>query len=269
MDRAVAMERLGTSSHASRVERIRIQVKDGSLRTFELSEPQSVIYEQEPARMVLARDVTEREALREQLLLADRMSQLGFLAAGVAHEINNPLAYALAAMDRAKEELDAGRIEGAQSSLVIAREGAERVRAITNDLRLFTRGGEPRAEAIDLAGVIRATADLAAANIRTLGRLVLDLRRNPPGARGHRAARTGAHEPALERDRRRRRRRPCDQPDCPARLHRSRGARRGRGRGQRARHPPGGSLADSSSPSSRRRGPARGAASGSPSVIES
>ena len=179
MDRAAAMERLGSSSNASRVERIRVQVKDGSLRTFELSDSQSVIYEQEPARMVLARDVTEREALREQLLLADRMSQLGFLAAGVAHEINNPLAYALAAMDRAKEELGAGSIEGAQSSLLIAREGAERVRAITNDLRLFTRGGEPRAEAIDLAGVIRATAELAAANIRTLGRLALDLRPIP------------------------------------------------------------------------------------------
>ncbi len=158
---------------------MRVQVRDSSLRTFELSAPQSVIYEQQPAQMLVARDVTERDALREQLVLADRMSQLGFLAAGVAHEINNPLAYALAAMERATEDIAAGRFDAAESAIAIAREGGERVRAITNDLRLFTRGGEPRAEVIDLAHVLRATADLAAANIRTRGRLVLDLRPTP------------------------------------------------------------------------------------------
>ncbi len=174
-DKESAASRLATPIAAARAGTFRLRVTDGSYRTFEIGEPQEVIYDEAPARMAHCRDVTERDALREQLVLADRMSQLGFLAAGVAHEINNPLAYALAALDLASRNLRAGRLETAAESLAIAREGAERVRGITNDLRMFTRGGEQRAEPVDLARVIRATADLAAANVRTRGRLVLDM----------------------------------------------------------------------------------------------
>jgi len=85
----------------ARAQTFRLRAMDGSSRTFELSEPQGVSFEEVAARMVVARDVTERNALREQLVLADRMSQLGFLAAGVAHEINNPLAYTIGALNRA------------------------------------------------------------------------------------------------------------------------------------------------------------------------
>jgi PAS domain S-box-containing protein len=178
-DRAAAAVRVGAPIATLKSETLRIQATDGSFRTFELSEPQDVIFEEIPARMELARDVTERNALREQLVLADRMSQLGFLAAGVAHEINNPLAYALAALDRARSDMVAGHLDAAVASLVLAREGGERVRGITNDLRMFARGGDHQAEAVDLVNVLRATADLAAANIRTRGRLILQLGPTP------------------------------------------------------------------------------------------
>ena len=179
-DRDAAAARLAASISDTKAETVRVKDADGSLRTFELSEPQSVIFEGVPARMALGRDVTERDALEEQLVLTDRMSQLGFLAAGVAHEINNPLAYAIAALDRLGDALGVGQLDAAAESLAIAREGAERVRGITSDLRMFTRGREHRPEPVDLMEVLRATTDLAAANIRTRGRLVLDLRPTPP-----------------------------------------------------------------------------------------
>jgi two-component system cell cycle sensor histidine kinase/response regulator CckA len=171
--------RLEEDSVAGRPETLRFRVSDGTFRSFEVSEPQSVIFEEAPARMTLARDVTERDALREQLVLADRMSQLGLMAAGVAHEINNPLAYALAALDRAKRDLGLGRFESAAEALSIARGGAERVRGITNDLRIFARGGDPRPEVADVAEVLRATADLAGPRIRSIAHLALDLRPTP------------------------------------------------------------------------------------------
>jgi two-component system cell cycle sensor histidine kinase/response regulator CckA len=178
-EKDTAAARLATPIHATTTQTFCVRVTDGSLRTLELSESQPVNFEETPARMVTARDVTERDALREQLVLADRMSQLGFLAAGVAHEINNPLAYAMLALDSARRQIAAGDGDAAQKSLGIAREGAERVRGITSDLRMFTRGAKEHAEPVDLSEVLRATADLALANIRTRGRLVMDVRPTP------------------------------------------------------------------------------------------
>src|SRR4051812_10564540 len=48
-----------------------------------------------PAVLAFARDVTERKAMQARLAQADRLAALGMLSAGVAHEINNPLAYVL------------------------------------------------------------------------------------------------------------------------------------------------------------------------------
>ena len=79
----------------------------------------------------------------------------------------------IAALDRAAQDLAAERLDAARESLAIAREGAERVRGITNDLRLFARGGEQRPEVVDLAEILRATTELAAAE-HTRGRAPCD-----------------------------------------------------------------------------------------------
>ena len=67
--------------------------------------PRSCIFDGQPARLVVGRDVTERVRLRQQLLIADRMASIGMLAAGVAHEVNNPLAYVLNNIEIAIKEL--------------------------------------------------------------------------------------------------------------------------------------------------------------------
>src|SRR5215475_8984291 len=53
------------------------------------------------------RDVTERKRMRAKLLVSDRMASLGTLAAGIAHEINNPLAYVTGNLEAAAESLKA------------------------------------------------------------------------------------------------------------------------------------------------------------------
>jgi PAS domain S-box-containing protein len=170
-ERDAASRRLAASVGDALAGTYRVRATDGSFRTFEVSKPQVVTFEGAPARVSVARDVTERDALRQQLVLADRMTQLGFLAAGVAHEINNPLAYALTALEIASRDLAAGRADSVVEALSLAREGAERVRAITRDLHLFSRGGEERREGVDVGRVLRATVGLAAANVRAHGRL--------------------------------------------------------------------------------------------------
>jgi PAS domain S-box-containing protein len=60
----------------------------------------------EPGVIAFARDVTERKAIQKRLVESDRLAALGTLAAGVAHEINNPLTYAQLSAQRISRMLD-------------------------------------------------------------------------------------------------------------------------------------------------------------------
>ena len=51
------------------------------------------------------RDLTDRKRMENQLIFAGRMAAVGTLAAGVAHEINNPLAYIVANIDFARHQI--------------------------------------------------------------------------------------------------------------------------------------------------------------------
>lgn len=127
-----------------------------------------------PSRVIGAMmDITERRAMEARLLLSDRMSALGTLAAGVAHEINNPLSYVIANLGIVTEgikQLDGGA--AFVSALEEAREGALRVHRIVADLTIFARAGEERKIPCDLARVLDAALHLAEHEIRRRARLV-------------------------------------------------------------------------------------------------
>jgi PAS domain S-box-containing protein len=125
----------------------------------------------------IAEDVTEQEALKRRLQLSDRMSSFGMVAAGVAHEINNPLAAAMANVDFAMEELT--EADGLQASHAIeplkdAREALGRVARIVRDLKLFSRSDEVTLKAASLRQVIEPALNMAWNEIRHRARLVKD-----------------------------------------------------------------------------------------------
>ena len=100
-------------------------------------------------RFVLLRDVTSKRRLEDQLLLADRLSTMGTMAASVAHEINNPLGYLMANLEFIREVWNEHReAVGAEDGVEVdaalqeAREGAERVATIVKDLNRFSREEE-------------------------------------------------------------------------------------------------------------------------------
>jgi two-component system, NtrC family, sensor kinase len=100
-----------------------------------------------PALVSVIRDLTERKRLETQLRLADRMASMGTLAAGVAHEINNPLAYISSNLSFLSEQLSRTELSPealTELSEVVAetQEGAGRVRSIVQDLKTFARPDE-------------------------------------------------------------------------------------------------------------------------------
>jgi PAS domain S-box-containing protein len=124
-------------------------------------------------------DMSEREEMRARLALADRMASVGTLAAGVAHEINNPLAYVIANLDYARQEIEdavASQLrldsEEVPRALREAREGAERVRLIVKDLKTFSRPDDARLERVDLRRAIDSAVTLAWNELRHRARLV-------------------------------------------------------------------------------------------------
>jgi PAS domain S-box-containing protein len=116
--------------------------------------------------LMVARDVTERNRLRAQLLVSDRLASLGTLAAGVAHEINNPLTYALANLERLAATADPqGGNDSSRALAQEALEGAQRIRSIVTDMTSFTREDD-RAQAADVNLAVTRALKMTANEIR-------------------------------------------------------------------------------------------------------
>jgi PAS domain S-box-containing protein len=177
----------------------RMRRKDGSYVHVEIvSMP--IEYDGGPAVLAFARDLTERKMMQARLLLADRMVSVGTLAAGVAHEINNPLSYLMANLDMVLSRRLPVLAEGVRDAeqrlglvgelseqivlvtemLGIAREGADRVRNIVRDLKAFARGDDDRRGPVDVRRVLDAAINMAWNEIRHRAGLIKEYRSVPP-----------------------------------------------------------------------------------------
>jgi signal transduction histidine kinase len=118
---------------------------------------------------MIATDVSERRRLEAQLRAADRMVALGTLAAGLAHEINNPLAYVLLNLERVARELgpDRGDVHaGLGAHVASALDGAERIRRIVADLQTFSRADDHTLDAVDVRAVLDAACNIAMGHLQ-------------------------------------------------------------------------------------------------------
>lgn len=118
-------------------------------------------------------DVSGQQQLQARLALTERLASVGTLAAGVAHEINNPLAWISSNLQYALEELTQLRattslplLDEVNEALKDARVGAERVTTIVRDLKLFARAQDDSAGLVDVRRVLESSITMARNEIR-------------------------------------------------------------------------------------------------------
>jgi PAS domain S-box-containing protein len=158
---------------------VRLLRRDGSVVVLEM-QGMVVDFDGKPATLAIGTDVTERRDLFERMALADRMLTVGTLAAGVAHEINNPLAYTAANLEVLTSEV-ASLLANVPTRLpprdVLglisdAREGVARVSAIVRDLRALARPDDDSRGAVDVTAVLASSIKMAHNEIRHRARVI-------------------------------------------------------------------------------------------------
>jgi PAS domain S-box-containing protein len=132
--------------------------------------------------VLILRDISDRKHAEAQLIVSDRMASVGLLAAGVAHEINNPLSAVLANLDLGLRALESAEKphELPIAELRDARTGAERVQNIVRDLKIFSRTQDDTRGAVDVEYVLESSLRLVSNELRHRARIRRRYGRVPP-----------------------------------------------------------------------------------------
>ncbi|MEW5854662.1 MAG: PAS domain S-box protein [Myxococcota bacterium] len=177
--------------------------RDGSVGFLDITAI-PVTFDGLPSVVGLLLETTARKQLAAQLMQVDRMVSVGTLAAGVGHEVNNPLTYVDANLDYASRSaqevadlllaqvgnvspaaataLDTARerLRELGEALGDARDGAGRVRNIVRDLKTFSRADEDTAGRVRVERVLESAINMAGNVIRQRARLVKEVGATPP-----------------------------------------------------------------------------------------
>jgi PAS domain S-box-containing protein len=112
-------------------------------------------------------DISEKRLLESQLIHSSKLASLGVLAAGVGHEINNPLAIIASSIDRlATLEPNNANVQADAKKIM---EAVGRISEIVVGLRQFSRSESSYVEPIEIVGVIKETLSLMGEIIENQG----------------------------------------------------------------------------------------------------
>lgn len=107
--------------------------------------------------IVIAKDITERKHMDEQLILTDRLASIGQLASGIAHELNNPLTGVIGLSELVMEK---DIPEDIKEDLEIIRKEAQRTAGIVKGLLAFARKQGTEKSSVDINGIIQGVLQL-------------------------------------------------------------------------------------------------------------
>jgi PAS domain S-box-containing protein len=177
--KAILQGRSATSAtHAALVDKEGREISIDS-RTAPIIDAKGILL----GAVVVFRDITERKRNERRMMLADRLASVGAMAAGVAHEVNNPLTYLIGNLGFGIDELKfirneiarlgaaepsprqnglIGRLDAAMEALTESREGAQRVQRVMQDLSTFSRAGDEVSTRVNLQEILEAALKVTA-----------------------------------------------------------------------------------------------------------
>ncbi len=126
-------------------------------------------------------------AAREKLVQSEKLAVAGQLAAGVGHEINNPLSFVMGNIHFALEQISTlPQVEAQEAlketaeALAEAREGAERIRGIVRDLKTFARADDAHLRPVEVHAALEFSLSMAMNHIRYRAQVVKCFGNVPP-----------------------------------------------------------------------------------------
>lgn len=169
-------QRAATQAIEAEQGRIELERQIG-LRTSELRSANDQLNHEIDERRRLE---TVRQDLQDELIQANKLATLGQIAAGVAHEINQPVAAIRTYADSASVQLRRDDSAGALRSLANIDRLTERVGVITDELRAFSRKTRSETLAVGVDAAIDGALLLVAGRLKERG-IALERRRGPVG----------------------------------------------------------------------------------------
>jgi PAS domain S-box-containing protein len=152
---------LETTAHGQQVENLELRAKrsDGTTGHFSISlSPMRDEQNAVNSVVVVMTDITDAALLQAKLAHSERMATIGRLVAGVAHEVNNPLAAILGFTDLLLENTEVPA--NAREDLQIILQETQRTKDIVQDLLSFARQRPVKRELVNVSSVLRQTTKL-------------------------------------------------------------------------------------------------------------
>lgn len=111
---------------------------------------------------------TQRDEARDALLVQERFAALGRIAAGVGHEINNPLQYLQLSLEELRDAVRERGVAGADEAFTNAFDASARIQRVVEGLRTYSQGPPEELKVLDPTALVMRAVAAAAPSLRDL-----------------------------------------------------------------------------------------------------
>ena len=169
-----AYQRLDTGRAETVQADFRLKAQNGGNVRWVQCRANSFVFKGEKAILVNMMDVTRARELEQLVLFKNKMHSLGRIAAGMAHEIRNPLAGINSYLYTLKDlcalgELDDDQLATAGSIVGQIQAASDRIETVIKRVMDFAKPNQPRMLTVDVNEPVEKALDLAATTLRKSG----------------------------------------------------------------------------------------------------